>query len=160
MRDDDDGETLAAVELAEHVHDFDRGGGVEVAGGLVGEQDARVVDEGARDGDALLLAAGELRGGVVHALFEADEADELERAAADLGVGQRRVVVGRRHHDVLERRGARQQVEVLKDEADAVVAQAGALVGVEPGDVAAVNPVLAAAGVIQAAEDVQQGGLA
>ena len=38
---------------------------VEVAGGLVGEEEARRVAEGARDGDALLLAAGELVGKVV-----------------------------------------------------------------------------------------------
>ena len=36
--------------------------GVEVAGRLVGEQERRVVDERARDGEALLLAAGELVG--------------------------------------------------------------------------------------------------
>ena len=46
--------------------------GVEVAGGLVGEDDGRAVDERAGDGDALALAAGELVGLVVHAGFEAD----------------------------------------------------------------------------------------
>ena len=37
-----------------------RGGGVEVAGRLVGQQQARLVGQGAGDGDALLLAAGQL----------------------------------------------------------------------------------------------------
>ncbi len=34
---------------------------IEIAGRLVGEQNARRVGDGARDGDALLLAAGQFR---------------------------------------------------------------------------------------------------
>ena len=41
---------------------------VEVAGRLVGQHDRRVVGERARDGDALLLAARELRRIVVRAI--------------------------------------------------------------------------------------------
>ena len=57
---EDDGITLL-VEALEEAHDFIAGGGIEVAGGFVGEEDGGVVDEGASDGDALALAAGELR---------------------------------------------------------------------------------------------------
>ena len=46
------------VELRKHGQDVLRGGGVEVAGGLVGEDQGRVGDDGAGDGDALLLPAG------------------------------------------------------------------------------------------------------
>ena len=53
------------VELVEEGHDLIAGVGVEVAGGLVGEDDGGLVDEGAGDGDALALAAGELVG-LVH----------------------------------------------------------------------------------------------
>ncbi|MEJ7618905.1 MAG: hypothetical protein WKF30_18465 [Pyrinomonadaceae bacterium] len=38
--------------------------GIEIAGGLVGEQHARTVGERAGDGDALLLAARKFRGPV------------------------------------------------------------------------------------------------
>ena len=55
--DEDDGVAFC-VELIEEGHDFGAGLGVEVAGGLVGEDDGRTVDEGAGDGDALALAAG------------------------------------------------------------------------------------------------------
>ena len=48
------------VEALEERHDLDAGLRVEVAGGLVGEQDRRIVHQRARDGDALALAAGEL----------------------------------------------------------------------------------------------------
>ena len=60
------------------------GFGVEVAGGFVGEDDGGLVDEGAGDGDALALTAGELVGLVVHAGLEADGGEgsfgALERA--------------------------------------------------------------------------------
>jgi hypothetical protein len=51
-----------AVDAVEQAHDADRGGRVEVAGGLVGQQDQRPVHEGPGDRHALLLAAGELVG--------------------------------------------------------------------------------------------------
>src|SRR6185369_12166573 len=68
---DDDGVALG-LELVEEGHDFDAGFGVEVASGLVGQDDAGAVDEGAGDGDALALSAGELVGLVVHAAVEVD----------------------------------------------------------------------------------------
>ena len=97
--------------------------GVEVAGGLVAEQQIGVGDDGAGDGDALLLAAGELAGEVVEAVAEADE---LERgggvfdALALLEVGELQ-----RQFDVFEGGQHRDQVERLEDEADVVVAPAG-----------------------------------
>ncbi len=51
--------------------------GVEVAGGLVGEEDLRPVGEGARHRHALLLAPRELRRVVVPAVAEAHPREEL-----------------------------------------------------------------------------------
>jgi hypothetical protein len=65
--DEDDG-VAAGVERVKEGHDFVAGFGVEVAGGLVGEDDGGPVDEGAGNGDALALTAGELVGLVVHAI--------------------------------------------------------------------------------------------
>ena len=59
--DEDDGFALG-VEAVEGVEDFKAGFGVEVACGFVGENEERVVHERTSDGDALLLAAGELVG--------------------------------------------------------------------------------------------------
>ena len=53
---DDNGGTVAAREPGEELDHVRAGLGVEVAGGLVGEDHARPDDEGARDRDALLLA--------------------------------------------------------------------------------------------------------
>ena len=48
---------------------------VEIAGRLVGEQHVRLGDERARNGDALLLAAGQLPRVVTDAAGEADAAE-------------------------------------------------------------------------------------
>ncbi len=45
---------------------------VEIAGRLVGQQDARRIGDRARDRDALLLAAGQLRRAVRQALLQAE----------------------------------------------------------------------------------------
>ena len=52
---------------------------VERAGRLVAQQDVRPLGDGARDGDALLLAAGQLRREVVQAVAEADQVERLVR---------------------------------------------------------------------------------
>ena len=90
---------------------------VEVAGGLVGQQDRRPVDEGAGDRDALLLAAGQLvRAG-------ASPCRPGRPGRARLGHGGEDVVPRLADHlqregDVLEDGLVRQQPEVLEDGAD------------------------------------------
>ena len=69
--DDDEGDALT-VEFEEEIDDFGAGGGVEVAGGLIGEDNFGVVDDGAGDTDALFLAAGEVVGFEGEAVGEAD----------------------------------------------------------------------------------------
>ena len=50
------------VELAKELEDDGFVGFVEIAGGLVGEDELRLIDEGTGNGHTLLLAAGELGG--------------------------------------------------------------------------------------------------
>src|SRR5699024_11079811 len=52
----------ALVDLGEQIEDALGGGGIEVAGRFIGQQDRGPVDVGAGDGHALLLTAGELMG--------------------------------------------------------------------------------------------------
>ena len=54
---------------------------VEVAGRLVGQEQAGVVGERSRDGDALALADGELAGPVAAPVGEADLVDRVARLA-------------------------------------------------------------------------------
>jgi hypothetical protein len=70
--DDDEGFSSFGDEGEEQLHDVAAGGGVEVAGGFIGEEQAWVIDEGAGDGDALLFSAAQFMGQVVEAGAEAD----------------------------------------------------------------------------------------
>ena len=56
--DDDRGDALPAIEVLENRHDLDAGARVERSGRFIRENDLRIVHQSARDGDALLLAAG------------------------------------------------------------------------------------------------------
>src|SRR3954454_15441621 len=67
VRDHHHGRAVFLVQLFEDAHDLVAHGRIEIAGRLIGEHDARLSDDGACDGDALLLAAGELRRKVMDA---------------------------------------------------------------------------------------------
>ncbi len=86
------------------------------------------------------------------------------RASAGLGGGMAGgrlfAAIEQRQFDILQRRGARQQVEALKDEAQVVAAQQGALVAVEAFDMDAAKQVVAGSRRVEAAEDVHRGGFA
>ena len=85
--------------LEQAVDDDAAGGAVEVAGRLVGQDDAHAGGEGAGDGDALLLAAGKLARIVPQPMAEADGPQLLfgprERLRGALEL--------ERHGDVLQR---------------------------------------------------------
>jgi hypothetical protein len=155
--DEDDGVALG-VEFVEEGHDLVAGLGVEVAGGLVGEDDGGLVDQGAGDGDALALAAGELVWFVHHAGAEADGFEDVFGAGGAGGGGG--AVVDKGKLDVVERGGAGEKVEGLEDEAYLFVADTGEFVVVELGDVVAVEPVFALRGGVEAADEVHQRGFA
>ena len=61
---------------------------VEVAGGLVGEHDARLGDERARDRDALLLSARQLVGHVAEPLAEPHALERGARATCALAAAR------------------------------------------------------------------------
>jgi len=92
---------------------------IEVAGRLVRKQHARIVDECACDGDALLLAAAQFRRKVMHAFAKAHAFEQCLRAFPSLVATDERG-----NEDVLERSELREQVVGLEDEAHARVAQA------------------------------------
>ena len=65
MGGDQRGQALAAHRRQQFLEDQAGGADIEVAGRLVGQQDARRIGQGAGDRHALLLAAGEAAGPVV-----------------------------------------------------------------------------------------------
>lgn len=62
MGDEDEGDAQFADEIAEVLEDACGGELIHGGGRFVGENDGWAVDEGAGNGDALALAAGELCG--------------------------------------------------------------------------------------------------
>ena len=100
-----------------------RGPGVEGAGRLVGQDDRGVGDQRPGDRDALLLAAGELRG---QPPAPVAEPDLLQQRPHPLPVD---AVSGQpdRQPDVLLGGEVGHQVEALEDEADALAAEPGAV---------------------------------
>ncbi len=123
MGDGDDG--LAGHQAVERILDRRLDLRIERRGRLVEHQDGRVLQEDARDGDALALAAGQLdaaladMGVIAGAPLRIDEAaDELVgmgelRRLLDLRVGRLRPAVG----DVVVHR-TMQQRGILRDHAD------------------------------------------
>src|SRR5215813_10662983 len=73
---------------------------------------------------------------------------------------QRHIAVVEGQLDVLERAGARDEVEVLKDEANLAVTKRGALIGAERRYVGIIQMVGPARRSVETAEDIHQGGLA
>ena len=63
--------TGVAALFADQRHDLIAGGGVEVTGGLIRQQQPGAVDQGPGHGHALALAAAELRWQVTGAIREA-----------------------------------------------------------------------------------------
>src|SRR3974390_234427 len=158
VRDHQHGLAQLFVGLAQHVeYDF-RVLRVEVAGGFVGEYDGGLVDQRTGQCYALLLAAAHLRRAVGHALVDAEQAGDSGDVCG--------VVIGRGTGDVLRdvdvalRRERGQQVELLEDEADFLLAHARALGVGERGEVDAVDGDATGVGVSESTQDIEKGGLA
>ena len=116
MRGDDD-RRAARVDFAEQVHDFEREVGIEVAGRLVSEHKLRIVHQRARNRDPLLLTARHLFRIGIHPVLQADPLQHLKRLA--LLRRERQAEHAHDEGDVLEDGEARDEAEVLEDEADA-----------------------------------------
>ena len=112
VRDHDDGASLL-VEFAQQAQNNFFVYGIEVAGGLVSEHDFRIVDERARDANALLLASRKLRWQVLGAIFESDAIEGFERF---FFIGHAVEVL--REHDIFNGGEIGNHVELLKYEAD------------------------------------------
>ena len=91
-------------------------------------------------------------------MAELHEFEQLAGAAVDLGAAESLQVQG--EGDVFQAGERGQEVEELEDEADFVAAEAGEIVIGEGGDGLAVDADLARGGAVQAADEIEEGGLA
>ena len=152
----DDGLTELLIELAKHAEDVFRGRGIEVTGGLVGKKDLGLGDDGAGDGHALLLAAGELRRLVLQAFLQAEETDyhvetvRVKAVPVDV-LGESDIVAGVEGGE---------EIVFLEDKTDFVAAQEGSRRVAHGGEIVAVEQDAASGGLSEAADDVEHGGLA
>ena len=123
MGHEDRGVAGLVVDFAEPLAELLANLRVESTEGLVEEEDARLDREGAGEGDALALAAGELLGVALVEAGKLDEVEELHRAPADLLA--RRPGLSRTNlepeRDVLEHRHVAKERIGLEDEADVAI---------------------------------------
>ncbi len=142
------------MEFAKQVHHRLAVHGIQVSGGLIGQQNRGVAAQGARHRYALLLAAGELPGIMPHAMRHSDAVEGLVNSSLTVNAGH--AAVGERQLDVLVHGQVADQIEGLKNEADFPIADAGALGRLEGVHRLLVQHVNALRRRIEEAEDGQQ----
>src|SRR3989442_7082634 len=98
------------VQFAEYLDDNGFVGLGEIARGLIGKNDLRLVDQRARDGHALLLAAGKLRREMRQAVAKAHA---LQRFFGLLFVRHAMEIL--REHHVFQRREIGHEMKLLED---------------------------------------------
>ena len=91
MRHVDHGRLKRVVQIADFEAHLHAQGGVEVRQGLVEQKRLRLANDGAADGDALALAAGELSRAAVEIVGQV----QGRRGFLDLGVNDVRRLLGR-----------------------------------------------------------------
>ena len=132
--------------------------GVEVAGGFVGKDDGRLIDQGTGERDALLLTAAEFIGAMVEALVDAEQLGDV---AEVLGVADGGVAGNvKSDADVVTRGERGQEIEFLKDETDLLATEVGTLGVCGMGKVGAIDQHASGVCLCQASEDVEESGLA
>jgi hypothetical protein len=137
VRNHYDGASLA-MQLAQQAQDDFFIDCVQISSGFIGQNDLRIVDQGAGDANPLLFSAGELSGQVPGAVFQADMRQRLQ---GFLLVGHAVEVLGQ--HDIFERGEIGNQMELLKDEANFFRARPAQIQRGKLGHVFAVEPDLA-----------------
>ena len=150
--DIDHGRAQRAMQARELVAHLDPQGGVQVRQGLVKQEHLRLAHDGAADGDALALTAGEGFGLAVQFARDVQHLGGGANAAVDLALvrlGQRQA---ERH--VLVHRHVRIERIGLEHHGDAALRRLGVI------DAASADGDLAGVGRLQPGDGAQEGGLA
>src|SRR5271168_805706 len=145
-------------EFLDEGHDFIGGFAIEIAGGLVTEKESGIGDDGAGDGDTLLLTAGQLAREMIHAVGKADDGERGFDVGAALCFGK--LSEEERQFDILKCGKNRNEIVHLEDEADVAGAPFGELAGRHMSNFVPRDGDAAARGNIQATEKIQQRGFA
>jgi hypothetical protein len=145
---------LAAIvhQAPQQGQDLAAGGAVQVAGGLVGQEDQGVGHQGPGDGHALLLAARQFAGQVGPPPGQPNQVQGA--AGAPPGFPGRQTRDGQRQGHVLLGRQHVEKVEGLKDYPDPAPAEQGPALLPQGGQLLAAHADAAGAGAIQAGHQV------
>ena len=127
---------------------------MEIAGGLVGEQERGRMHNCAGDAHELLLAAGELRRKEIFLGNDLKAVENFGDHALAFFLGQ--VLVGERQVDVLGDGEVVEEVIALEDHADALAGEVGALLAIERVGGRFAEPVFAEPAVVEKSEHVEQ----
>ena len=142
------------MNLVQETHDLGAGGRVQVAGGLVGKDQRRLVDQRPGYGHALPLPARELGRLVLHPV---GQTHRLQGLCRDLPAFRHRdSLVDQRQLDVVKDVGAGDQVEGLEHETDLLVADLGQLILLHRADVLALEEIAAGGRRVETADDVHE----
>ena len=158
MAHQDDGFAPLAVQVREERQYLGRGDGIQVPGGLVGQNDGRLVDQGPGNRGPLHLSARNLVRFVALAAAQTHLPQPVRRLLSSLVVGSSLEDPGQ--GDVFFQGQEGQQVEGLEYHPHPIPPESGPLGLPELRQVAAVQEYPAAAHRLQAADDMQQGALA
>src|ERR1700722_6338689 len=146
------------IQPLEKLHDFFALAGMQVAGGLVRQNQLGARDHRARHGHKLLLATGKLAG-VEVAL--PDDVEAVERVADQASpLRGLDVAVGEWNVQILVHRQIVNQVVALEHEADILLVQLDAILGLHLVNGVVEEVKLAGPGAIQHAENAEQRGFA
>src|SRR5258708_31738996 len=155
VRDLNDG-SAGVVQALEELHDFIALRGVEIAGGLVSEDELRILNHRAGHANQLLLSAGKLVGEEV---FLADDVEAIEDVADEAdALLVRNVFIGERDFEIFEDGEIVDQVIALENEADVGLVQLVAFLDIEFVDRLIVKVVFAAPRAVEHADDAEQSG--
>jgi hypothetical protein len=116
------------VQVLKNGHDLHSGSRIQCSSGFVCEENARIVNQRARDRDALLLSTGELARLMLSAFAESNGGKSPSRSLVALLC--RNVGVHQRQFDVFCSARSREQIELLKHKSDFSVSDLRKLIAV------------------------------
>lgn len=154
---DEDHGVASGMDLPEYFHDLVGSLGIEVTGRLIGEYDGRIVHQCPRDGDPLVLPAGQFIGLVMAPVGQVYFIQHMEGFLHPLLLGHARIDQGQGH--IFGSSKAWQQVELLENKADLFVPHFGQVVVGHLAYVLAVQHIGAGSGCVEAAKNIHQGTL-
>jgi hypothetical protein len=158
VRDDDQDHLLLRLQVQQQPAYLIGAGPVEVAGGLVGQEQRGGLDQRPGQRRPLPLAAGEFGRPILQPLAQAHAIQQHPRPVERRRRGGAGGHGGQQH--VFQHGALRQQVMLLEDEADLPIAKGGQLRLGQLERVQAVERHPPAAGRLQGAQHAQQGALA